>query len=193
MDQEKIGSFLKQLRKEKNISQEQLAEKFFVSVRTVSRWENGNTMPDISILIELADFYNVDMRELLKGERKSDNMNEDLKETLEMVADYTAAEKEKLTKELKTMVSGMIFLFLVLAVILSFHLYRVSPYFSTFAIFCTTLGTVYSIFSAIKIRQLTGKMGKKSYKKLAVTLIVLGIFIGILSILAIMFALGVFG
>ena len=76
MDQEKIGSFLKQLRKEQNISQEQLAEKFFVSVRTVSRWENGNTMPDISILIKLADFYNVDMRELLKGERKSDNMND---------------------------------------------------------------------------------------------------------------------
>ena len=193
MDQEKIGSFLKQLRKEKNISQEQLAEKFFVSVRTVSRWENGNTMPDISILIKLADFYNVDMRELLKGERKSDNMNEDLKETLEMVADYTAAEKEKLTKELKTMVTCMIFLFLILGAILSFHLYRISPYFSTAAIFCASLGTVYSIFSAIKIRQLTGKMGKKSFKKLAIALTILGGFVAVLSVLAIMFACGVFG
>ena len=96
MDQEKIGSFLREMRKEKNLSQEQLAEKFGVSSRSVSRWENGNTMPDISILIELADYYEVDLRELLKGERKSEKMNEDLKETLEMVSDYTNEEKTKL-------------------------------------------------------------------------------------------------
>ena len=89
MDQTKIGSFLKELRKEKNLSQEELAERFNVSSRSISRWENGNTMPDISIIIELADFYDVDIRELLNGERKSENM----KETLTMVSDY--AEKQK--------------------------------------------------------------------------------------------------
>jgi len=93
MDQIKIGAFLKELRKEKEISQEVLAEKFGVSSRSVSRWENGNTMPDISILVELAVFYDIDIRELLNGERKSENMNEDMKETLTMVADY--AEKQK--------------------------------------------------------------------------------------------------
>ena len=93
MDQIKIGAFLKELRKEKEISQEVLAEKFGVSSRSVSRWENGNTMPDISILVELAAFYDIDIRELLNGERKSENMNEDMKETLTMVADY--AEKQK--------------------------------------------------------------------------------------------------
>ena len=81
MDQVKIGTFLKTLRKEKNLSQEQVADKFFVSVRTVSRWENGNTLPDISVLIELADFYDVDIRELLRGERKSEKMDTDMKET----------------------------------------------------------------------------------------------------------------
>ena len=45
MDQIRIGAFLKQLRKEKDLSQEQLAERFNVSSRSVSRWENGNTMP----------------------------------------------------------------------------------------------------------------------------------------------------
>ena len=93
MDQIKIGAFLKELRKEKEVSQEVLAEKFGVSSRSVSRWENGNTMPDISILVELAVFYDIDIRELLNGERKSENMNEDMKETLTMVADY--AEKQK--------------------------------------------------------------------------------------------------
>jgi len=105
MDQIKIGAFLKELRNDNNLTQEQLAEKFGVSQRSVSRWENGNTMPDISILIELADYYEIDLREILNGERKMNSMNEDLKETLEMVADYTAAEKEKILKRHIVMVS----------------------------------------------------------------------------------------
>ena len=51
MDQGKIGSFLRELRKEKSLTQEQLAEKFNVASRTVSRWETGSNMPDLSILI----------------------------------------------------------------------------------------------------------------------------------------------
>ncbi len=75
MNQQKIGEFLKYLRKNKGLTQEQLAEHFCVSSRTVSRWENGNNMPDIDVLIELADFYEVDIRELIDGERKSENMD----------------------------------------------------------------------------------------------------------------------
>ena len=56
MDQKKIGSFLKELRKEKGLTQEQLAERLKVSSRSVSRWETGNNMPDLSILVELSDF-----------------------------------------------------------------------------------------------------------------------------------------
>ena len=74
MDTIKVGAFLKELRKEHGLSQEQLADKFNVSSRSVSRWENGNTMPDISIMIELADFYDVDIRDLLRGERKSEKI-----------------------------------------------------------------------------------------------------------------------
>ena len=96
MDQIKIGAFLRDLRKEHDLSQEQLAERFNVSSRSVSRWENGNTMPDISIMIELADYYDIDIRDLLRGERKSDKMEENLKETLVMVADYTEADKAKI-------------------------------------------------------------------------------------------------
>ena len=57
MDQKKTGQFLKTLRKEKQITQEALAEILHVSNRTVSRWETGSNMPDISLLVELAEFY----------------------------------------------------------------------------------------------------------------------------------------
>ena len=100
MNQQKIGNFLKELRKEKELTQEQLAEKFNVSNRTVSRWENGNNMPDLSILVELADFYNVDVREIIDGERKGENMDKDLKETIHKVTEYTDYKKEEKKKKL---------------------------------------------------------------------------------------------
>ena len=57
MDQKKIGSLLKELRKEKGLTQEQLAEHFLVSTRSVSRWENGINMPELSLLVEIAYFH----------------------------------------------------------------------------------------------------------------------------------------
>ncbi len=54
MDSKKIGAFLKRLRSEKGITQEQLAEILGVSGRTVSRWETGNNLPDLSILVQIS-------------------------------------------------------------------------------------------------------------------------------------------
>lgn len=95
MDTRKIGAFLKRLRKEKGLTQEQLAEILLVSGRTVSRWETGTNMPDLSILIQIAEFYDVDVKEILDGERKGELVNQDMKETLSKVADYNKLEKEK--------------------------------------------------------------------------------------------------
>ena len=103
MDQIKIGTFLKFLRKEKNLTQEQLAEQLGVSNRTVSRWENGNNMPDISLLSEIAEFYDVSIPELIYGERKSENMREEAKEVAETMSDYAKAEKETLVKSIRNM------------------------------------------------------------------------------------------
>ena len=94
IDQIKIGGFLRELRKEKELTQEQLAEKFGVSSRSVSRWENGNTMPELGILVELADYYEVDIKEIIDGERKSEIMEKEQKETLRKVADYAEVEKK---------------------------------------------------------------------------------------------------
>ena len=90
MNQIKIGDFLKELRKEKGLTQEQLAEQFNVSRRSVSRWETGNNMPDLSMLIILAEYYEVDVKEIIDGKRKSENMNEEMKDILEKVASYNA-------------------------------------------------------------------------------------------------------
>ena len=117
MNQKKTGEFLKQLRKEKGITQEQLAERFYVSGRTVSRWETGSNLPDLSILVELADYYDVDIREIIDGERKSENMNNETKETLMKVAEYTNEDKNKLKNHMASMMAGAIILIVFSAIL----------------------------------------------------------------------------
>ncbi len=95
LNQIKIGAFLKELRKEKGLTQEQFSEIVNVSNRTVSRWENGNNLPDLDILIQIADYYEVELREILNGERKSKEMEKDLEEIALKSADYTNMSIEK--------------------------------------------------------------------------------------------------
>lgn len=101
MDQKNVGLFLRELRKEKQLTQEQLAERFGVTSRSVSRWETGSNMPDLSILVELADFYDVDIRDIIDGERKGEDMNKEEKERLQLVADYAETEKNTLLMRLR--------------------------------------------------------------------------------------------
>ena len=109
MDQIKIGVFLKELRKEKGMTQEQLAERMCVSNRTVSRWETGSNMPDISLLVELAEFYDISIPEIIDGERKNENMNEEAKETAIKLSDYAEAINQK--------IKGRLFWLTILALI----------------------------------------------------------------------------
>jgi len=95
MDQIKIGRFLSELRKEKGFTQEQLAEKFNVARRTVSRWETGSNMPDMDILIEMSDFYSVDLREILDGGRRDDKVEKEMKETILKVSEYENEGKKR--------------------------------------------------------------------------------------------------
>ena len=69
MDQRKIGKFIAALRKEKGLTQEQLGEKLGVTNKTVSRWENGNYMPDVEMLLLLTEEFGVSINELISGER----------------------------------------------------------------------------------------------------------------------------
>lgn len=100
MDQQKIGRFLKALRKGSGLTQEQLAERLGVTNRSVSRWETGSNLPDLDLLIELADLYQVELREILDGERVREQMDKEIEETARKVADYSGMEKEKLTRRI---------------------------------------------------------------------------------------------
>ena len=73
MDQIKIGKFILNCRKEKGLTQEQLAEKLGVTSKSISRWENGNTMPDYSLLKDLCNELDINVNELLSGEKIKGN------------------------------------------------------------------------------------------------------------------------
>ena len=121
MDQKKIGNFLKQLRKEKNFTQEQIADKLGVSGRTISRWETGTYMPDISLLVDIAEIYDVDVRDIIDGERKDINMNSEVKDVALKMADYSAMQTESIKKWIKTMSVSLLIIsvFLVIMEIIS--------------------------------------------------------------------------
>lgn len=93
MDMQKIGGFLAELRKDKNLTQEKLGEQLGVTNKTVSRWENGDYLPPVEILQMLGELYRVSINELLSGERLDDAH---YKETAEgyIVADLMKKRKE---------------------------------------------------------------------------------------------------
>lgn len=187
MDQIKIGNFLKELRKEHNLSQEQLADRFNISSRSISRWENGNTMPDISMMIELADFYDIDIRDLLRGERKSEKMDEDLKETLVMVADYTEAEKAKILKKVYVCGQGML-----ITSVASLIVHFLSYYFDELVLtpFLLILaGGIFAINTILAGLQLKGKMSRERNKKLIRITITVWVVIAVILLIFMTFFL----
>ena len=136
MNQVKIGSFLKSLRKEKGLTQEQLAEKFNVASRTISRWETGRNMPDISLLIELSEFYGVSMPEIIDGERKSEKMNQELRDTTIKMAEYS---KNEVKIEKRKVISLLMIIFGVFIIITALAIF---PNDSSW-------GSIYSIIGGI--------------------------------------------
>ncbi|MBO5158453.1 MAG: helix-turn-helix transcriptional regulator [Lachnospiraceae bacterium] len=97
INQEKIGKFIATLRKEKKkMTQEQFAERLGVSNRSVSRWENGNSMPDLSLLPLISKELGVSVSELLNGEQA--NERADVKESLNMMIELSDWEKRRKAK-----------------------------------------------------------------------------------------------
>ncbi len=139
MDQIRTGAFLKTLRKEKDLTQEQLAEQLGVSARTISRWETGSNMPDISLLVEIAEFYNISVTELIDGERKSEEMNEEVKEVAGKMADYAGTEKAAIIRNIRNhSLFGLcsVIVLIILKMTVSEGYSRVTDYIITY---CQTL------------------------------------------------------
>jgi transcriptional regulator with XRE-family HTH domain len=80
MDMQKIGTFLAELRKEKNLTQDELGAQIGVTNKTVSRWETGSYLPPVEMLQTLGDTFGVSINEILNGERISDGNYKDISE-----------------------------------------------------------------------------------------------------------------
>ena len=119
MDTKKIGMFLKQLRNENGMTQEQLGEKLGVSNKTVSRWETGNYMPPVEYLKILSDIYRISINEILGGERASGDefakiAEQNVTATLKALEkDFQTFEKKMLCNLALTTVLTMVIIFLL--------------------------------------------------------------------------------
>ena len=97
MTNEKIGAFIAAMRKEKRLTQEQLAERLGVSNRSVSRWENGKTLPDLSLMQSICEELDITISELLNGEKETPDLG--TKEAVALMA--TLAEQEQARREME--------------------------------------------------------------------------------------------
>ena len=104
MEAKKMGLFIKELRREHDLTQEQLAEALFVSGKTVSRWETGNSLPDLMMLQNIADYFGVEIRELIDGERlpeqQPDEKTVSEKETVRKMSEYSSIKEKRGSRNL---------------------------------------------------------------------------------------------
>ncbi len=151
MDQKKIGKFIALCRKEKGLTQAQIAERFGISNRAVSKWENGISCPDASIMIELCDVLGISVTELLSGER--------LPETEEYKAkvEESTAEMQKQLKHCKRrIIINNVFL-LFIAVISAFTV----PWALIFIVFVAIFRDYYLFRNAKALKTLIMKSNSR--------------------------------
>lgn len=134
MDTVKTGKFLSELRRERGLTQGQLAEKIGTSNKTISRWENGNYMPPVEMLMVLSEFYGVSINEILSGRRLDQNeaqsaAEENLKSVLEESPFSLEEKKNYFTKKWKkehwytfVLPSAIAIIFIIVSALLDNHL-----------------------------------------------------------------------
>ncbi len=116
MNQERIGKFIQTLRREKNLTQEELAKKLGITDRAISKWENGRGLPDYSLIKPLCDALDISINELLNGERiKKEDYQEKFEENIFNTMVYSN-KKINHTKFIFKIIIGLI-IFLVLSLI----------------------------------------------------------------------------
>lgn len=166
MNTKKIGKYIAENRKKRNITQEQLAEKLGVTSKTISRWENGNYMPDISMLKPLSEELGVTLNDLLSGEIvKKDKYQEKLEENIINTIDYSnknLIEKNKFT-------GILLIIFGVICTIIAMSIF---PSDSSWGGFYSVFGVIISLLGIIK---LTNKID--FWKRLLICIVYLIIFI----------------
>ena len=119
MDQERIGKFICELRKEKNMTQQELADKLNVTDRAVSHWENGRRLPDYSLLNELCEVLSVSINELFLGERISnEKYREKAEENMSKLIKDNYSKELLLKRTLKGFITGIV-VFIIVYIIMN--------------------------------------------------------------------------
>ncbi len=172
MNQEKIGKFILKCRKAKKLTQTELAEKLGVSDKSVSNWENGRNMPDLSLFKPLCEILDISINDLISGEKISkDKYQERLEENIITTIDYT---NKKIS--IKNNIMGI--LFLAFGIIITITAMSIFPSESSW-------GSIYSIFGAsifsIGIIILTNKL--KLSKKIIICFSYFILFISMLFLI----------
>lgn len=133
MNQEKIGKFIKTLRKEKKLTQSELATKLEVTDKSISNWENGKNMPDLSLFKPLCEILGITINDLISGEKlNKDNYQEKFEENIINTIDYT---NKKVTN--KNNIIGITFI--TFGIIIAITAMTIFPSESSW-------GSIYSIF-----------------------------------------------
>lgn len=158
MEQDKVGKFIAKLRKEKDMTQQQLADKLGITDRAVSNWENGRRLPEYSILKELCDIFGISINELFAGEKiDKENYNQIADENLLKVI-------EKINKESRKIEKRMIIV-LVISVILTMLIIYLLPLKNIKDVYIFIMVIIMSIIS-ITINIIA--MGEKNNDMLAI-------------------------
>ncbi|MCI8965857.1 MAG: helix-turn-helix domain-containing protein [Clostridia bacterium] len=155
MEQAKVGRFIAKCRKNKNMTQADLAEKLNITDRAISKWETGKGMPDSSIMLELCNELDISVNELLSGEViEMENYNQKAEENLlEMKKQKEETDREMLRIEI---VIGYIssITFLILVFIASFV--QIYPVIRILLIIGGSIVFSIGVINAIKIEQTAG-------------------------------------
>ncbi len=155
MDQIKIGKFIAECRKKQNLTQMQLAEKMSVTDRAVSKWENGKSMPDSSIMLELCDILKITVTDLLNGEVVTmENYNKKLEQSmLDMIKQKEAADKRLLFLEILV---GSVCIAILFALIAIVSLVEMEEWIKTVLILIGFIPIIIVAPFMIKIEQTAG-------------------------------------
>ena len=169
MNQERIGKFIAECRKEKKMTQSELAEKLGVTDKSIGNWENGRNMPDLSLFKPLCDELDITINDLMSGEKiKKEKYQEKFEENIVNTIDYSTKKINKYSN-----IVGL--LLVIFGLFISMSAIMIFPSESSW-------GSIYSVFGivifVIGISKLTNKI-KLSYR----LLLILTIFLGSIGIL----------
>ena len=165
MDQVKIGKFISDSRKKIGLTQMQLAEKLNITDRAISKWENGKSMPDSSIMLELCDVLKISVNDLLNGEIvKMDNYKEKSEQNLlEMVKQKEHSDRQMLTLEI---VIGVLSVIILLSLTFIAAFLQMENWFRIAIIVFAFVVSITGLMFALKIEQTAGyyECGKCHHK-----------------------------